>query len=255
MTSRLAPAYRKNLVLFIVFVFPLSGLHRDRDFLFLAKNNAMPIDIEHLRQDYRLASLDLSDVHKNPVSQFEKWFQEAMNAGVPEPNAMTLATCTPDGRPSARIVLLKSFDELGFSFYTNYNSRKGQEFEQNPYAALVFWWIELERQVRIEGRVEKVSPEQSTEYFQSRPKGSQIGAWVSPQSQVITDRNKLETKAVALQEQYEHDTVLPRPEYWGGYIVRPDLLEFWQGRSSRLHDRIQYRLQENQTWKIERLAP
>ncbi|MDX1941577.1 MAG: pyridoxamine 5'-phosphate oxidase [Saprospiraceae bacterium] len=215
----------------------------------------MPLDIEHLRQDYRLASLEISDVKAHPVDQFEKWFQEALNAGVPEPNAMTLATCTSEGRPSARIVLLKSFDEQGFSFYTNYNSRKGQDFTQNPYAALVFWWVELERQVRIEGRVEKVLPEQSIEYFQSRPKGSQIGAWASPQSQVIADRAELEQKVAALQEQYEKSEVLPRPEHWGGYLVRPDLLEFWQGRSNRLHDRIQYRLQEDKNWKIERLAP
>lgn len=215
----------------------------------------MQLDIENLRQDYRKASLDLQHVETNPFDQFQKWFKEAIDADVPEPNAMTLATCNASGRPSARIVLLKGFDEQGFVFFTNYNSRKGQEFEANPAAALVFWWIELERQVRIEGSVEKVTPEQSTEYFQSRPKGSQVGAWASPQSSVIGDRKELENKVKDIEEKYKVEDILPRPEHWGGYVVKPDLIEFWQGRPSRLHDRIQYRLQEDGSWKTERLAP
>lgn len=215
----------------------------------------MQLDIENLRQDYRKASLDLEHIGKNPFEQFQKWFKEAMEAGIPEPNAMTLASCDAAGRPSARIVLLKGFDEQGFVFFTNYNSRKGKEFEANPAAALVFWWIELERQVRIEGIVEKVTPEQSTEYFQSRPKGSQIGAWASPQSSVIEDRQELEKRVSDIEQKYAFEEVLPRPEHWGGYLVKPDLIEFWQGRPSRLHDRIQYRLQENGNWGIERLAP
>ncbi|MFN7118804.1 MAG: pyridoxamine 5'-phosphate oxidase [Saprospiraceae bacterium] len=212
-------------------------------------------NIENLRQDYRLASLDISDVAANPIEQFKKWFAEALEAQLPEPNAMTLATATPDGKPTLRVVLLKSFDYNGFVFYTNYNSRKGKELATNPHAALSFLWLELERQVRIEGTIEKVSAEESTVYFQSRPKGSQIGAWASPQSTVIPNRNVLEDTVAALNQRYENEPVLPRPEYWGGYVVKPTLVEFWQGRSNRLHDRLQYTWQSDQTWKIERLAP
>lgn len=212
-------------------------------------------NIENLRQDYRLASLDIADVQSNPFEQFKKWFQEALDAQLPEPNAMTLATATPDGKPTLRVVLLKSFDYDGFVFYTNYASRKGKEMTANPYAALNFLWLELERQVRIEGTVEKVSTTESTEYFQSRPKGSQIGAWASPQSTVIPDRNILETKVQELTATYENIAVLPRPENWGGFVIKPTLIEFWQGRSNRLHDRIQYTLQAEGSWKIERLAP
>lgn len=212
-------------------------------------------NIENLRQDYRLASLDVTDVNENPFEQFKKWFQEALDAQLPEPNAMHLATVTLEGKPTLRVVLLKSFDYQGFVFYTNYESRKGREMKANPYAALNFLWLELERQVRIEGKVEKVSTEESTEYFQSRPKGSQIGAWASPQSSVIPDRSVLETKVLQLMTAYESAEVLPRPEQWGGYVIKPTLIEFWQGRSNRLHDRIQYSLQADGTWKIERLAP
>lgn len=212
-------------------------------------------NIEALRQDYRLASLEVSDVGANPFLQFKKWFQEALDAQLPEPNAMTLATATPEGKPTLRVVLLKGFDENGFVFYTNYESRKGQELQANPYAALNFLWLELERQVRIEGKAIRVSNSESTAYFKSRPKGSQIGAWASPQSTVIPDRQVLEEKVQELMTTYENTEVLPKPEHWGGFIVIPDLIEFWQGRSSRLHDRIRYTLQADESWKIERLAP
>lgn len=213
-------------------------------------------NIENLRQDYRLASLDLKEVHTHPMDQFKKWFEEALASKLQEPNAMTLATATPDGKPTLRVVLLKSFNYDGFVFFTNYNSRKGKELAANPYAALSFLWLELERQVRIEGIVEKIPPEESTEYFQSRPKGSQIGAWASPQSTVIADRKVLEEKVSQLTTIYENAEVLPRPEHWGGYLIKPTLIEFWQGRTNRLHDRIQYSWSAaSGNWEIERLAP
>lgn len=212
-------------------------------------------NIENLRQDYKLASLDSTDVAANPLLQFKKWFQEVLDAQLLEPNAMTLATATTDGKPTTRVVLLKGFDENGFIFYTNYNSRKGIALEGNPYVALNFSWLELERQVRIEGKANKISAEASTAYFQSRPKGSQIGAWASPQSTVIPDRVILEEKVQLLLRTYADTAILPRPEHWGGYIILPTLIEFWQGRTSRLHDRIQYTLQADESWKIERLAP
>lgn len=212
-------------------------------------------NIENLRQDYRLASLDLTDVAPNPMEQFKKWFAEALEAKLPEPNAMTLATASPNGKPSLRVMLLKSVDYDGFTFYTNYKSRKAKDLEANPFAALCFLWLELERQVRIEGTIEKVSETESTAYFQSRPKGSQIGAWASPQSAIISDREVLEAKVTELMQVYENAEALPRPEHWGGYLVKPTLIEFWQGRSNRLHDRLQYTLQEDGNWKIERLAP
>lgn len=212
-------------------------------------------NIENLRQDYRLASLDVTDVDANPFLQFQKWFQEALDAQLPEPNAMTLATATPDGKPTLRVVLLKGFDENGFVFYTNYESRKGRELQANPYAALNFLWLELERQVRIEGKVTRVSATESTEYFQSRPKSSQIGAWASPQSSIIRDRKVLEEKVQELKTTYEKAETLPRPENWGGFVIKPTLIEFWQGRTSRLHDRICYTLQADESWKMERLAP
>lgn len=211
--------------------------------------------IEDLRQDYRLASLDVSEVERDPFLQFKKWFQEALDAQLPEPNAMTLATATPDGKPTLRVVLLKGFDENGFVFYTNYNSRKGQELAVNPYAAVNFLWLELERQIRIEGFVSKVSEAESTAYFQSRPKGSRIGAWASPQSTVVANRQVLERQMQALLDTYKYTDEIPRPEYWGGYLVQPTLIEFWQGRSNRLHDRVCFTLQANGSWKIERLAP
>lgn len=212
------------------------------------------IDISALRRNYAMESLSESHIQPDPIAQFNKWFQEALDSSLPEPNAMTLATADKHGRPSARTVLLKSYDQAGFVFYTNYESKKGAELAENPYAALLFTWLELERQIRIEGTVTRVTEDESTAYFQSRPKSSQIGAWASPQSQVIPDRAVLDQNVTALLAQYAEAEVLPKPAHWGGYVVQPELIEFWQGRESRLHDRIQYRL-ENGGWTIERLAP
>ena len=210
--------------------------------------------IQNLREEYRAATLNEKEVAKDPVRQFEKWFQQALDAGVPEPNAMTLSTATTNGRPSARIVLLKDFDKNGFVFYTNYLSRKGKELTKNPVAALLFFWPALERQVFIEGTVEKVSKEASEQYFHSRPKGSQIGALVSQQSQEIPGRDFLEKKQLVLEAEYA-DKDIPKPSYWGGYVVKPTLVEFWQGGSSRLHDRIVYKRVDAHSWKIVRLSP
>lgn len=215
----------------------------------------MLLDINHLRENYDSSSLDEGQVDRDPFRQFAEWFQAAQQAGLPDSNAMTLATCTTDGRPSARTVLLKEVDEKGFVFYSNYESRKGKELDDNPRAALLFFWQPLHRQVRIEGIVEKVDQEASARYFQSRPKDSQIGAWASPQSRVIPGRETLEDAVRQLEKEYENTTTLPLPGFWGGYRVLPELIEFWQGRVSRLHDRIQYSLQEEGDWKIERLAP
>ncbi len=201
-----------------------------------------------------MASLSETDVAPDPFAQFEQWMQQALNSELPEPTAMTLATATPDGRPSARIVLLKGFDASGFVFYTNYESRKGIELEQNPQATLLFFWPELERQVRIEGRVERISAEESTAYFQSRPKESQLGAWASPQSRVIAGREVVEQRYQELSAQFKHDETLPLPPFWGGYRLVPTYFEFWQGRPSRLHDRICYTLNQG-NWTIARLAP
>lgn len=211
-------------------------------------------NVANLREDYRAKTLERKDVVDDPILQFQHWFDEAVAANQKEPNAMTLATASPEGMPSARIVLLKGYSNEGFIFYTNYESKKGQELINNPNAALVFCWLEMERQIRIEGKVEQLSAEASAAYFHSRPKGSQIGAWVSPQSEVIKDRSVLEDKLVELQAQYADAEKLPCPPHWGGFIVRPSLIEFWQGRSSRLHDRLRY-TQENGHWKIDRLAP
>ncbi len=210
--------------------------------------------IAALREDYRAKTLEITDVHANPIQQFNEWFQEALDSQIKEANAMTIATVDAQGKPAARIVLLKGFDENGFIFYTNYDSRKGQELAANPNIAVVFLWKDLERQIRIEGIAEKVAPAVSLNYFQSRPKGSQIGAWASPQSQVIPDRSILEQNVLDLKEKYKNADNLPIPSHWGGYQIKPTLIEFWQGRSSRLHDRLCYTLEGN-TWKIERLAP
>ena len=209
--------------------------------------------IQSLRQDYSAAQLNEGDVNKNPIKQFEQWFAAAVESQIYEPNVMTLATADKTGKPNARIVLLKGFDENGFSFYTNYLSEKAKEIKKNPQACLVFFWAELERQVRIEGKIEKLSKEASEKYFHSRPIGSQIGAIVSPQSQVITDRKNLELKVAELTETYQNKTI-PKPAHWGGYIVKPTAIEFWQGRSNRLHDRIKYEL-INGKWQTSRLAP
>jgi len=210
--------------------------------------------VADLRKDYRLASLDEREVAESPLQQFEKWWQDAINSQLEEPNAMTLATSTPDGRPSARIVLLKSFDQDGFMFFTNYESRKGREMAANPHVSLLFFWQELERQVRIDGVVSKTPAAVSNAYYDSRPMGSRIGAIASPQSRVIPHRSFLEAQVSMVAEKYVLEAPV-RPEHWGGYIVKPALMEFWQGRSNRLHDRIQYTLTETGSWKIERLAP
>ena len=211
------------------------------------------MSIADLRKDYKLASLDENDVDRDPLVQFEKWLNEAINAALPEPTAMTLATIGSSGRPAARIVLLKVADARGFAFFTNYDSHKGQELAANPWAALVFHWVELERQVRIEGRVEKVATDESAEYFSKRPLLSRIGAWASPQSQVIPGRQWLEQAFTATGKRFGE--TVPLPPFWGGYRVIPETMEFWQGRQSRLHDRLCYRRDPNQAWIAERLAP
>lgn len=211
-------------------------------------------DLQNLRRDYSLAQLSETTINSNPVKQFDIWFNEAIEAKLPEPNVMTLSTATREGVPSARIVLLKGYDNHGFVFYTNYLSRKGKEITKNPLGALTFFWGELERQVRIEGTIEKLSKEQSDRYFQSRPKGSQLGALVSPQSQEIASREVLESKMSQLEAEYA-DKDVPKPSYWGGYILKPRMVEFWQGQQSRLHDRILYKKIDNSTWKTVRLAP
>ena len=209
----------------------------------------------HLRQDYVSDSLNISDMDTEPASQFHHWFQDALKADIPEPNAMTLATATPDGKPSARVVLLKDYSPNGFTFFTNYGSRKAAELDRNPKAALAFLWLGLHRQVRIEGQVERLSATASQAYFQSRPRGSQVGAWASPQSSVLADRTWLLGRVEAIEKQYEGQENLPLPEFWGGYLVKPTLFEFWQGQTSRLHDRFQYTPKEDGGWLIQRLAP
>jgi pyridoxamine 5'-phosphate oxidase len=210
------------------------------------------MSIADLRKDYRQARLDEADTDPDPIRQFAKWFDEALAAQVPEANAMSVATVGPDRRPSSRIVLIKHFDPRGFTWFTNYESRKSRDLDQTPYAALLFNWIELERQVRIEGRVEKVSSEESEAYFQSRPLASRLGAIASAQSEPIDDRSTLEARYAQVRQQY--GDAPPRPPHWGGHRLIPDRMEFWQGRSSRFHDRILYRLQDGQ-WQRQRLQP
>ncbi|NJC27130.1 pyridoxamine 5'-phosphate oxidase [Neolewinella antarctica] len=215
----------------------------------------MAIDAGNLRVDYQADELLESNAAENPFEQFDRWFQDAKKSDCPEPNAMIVATVNAAGHPAARVVLLKQVTDEGFIFYTNYDSRKGQELSAHPHAAVVFNWLELERQVRIEGSVERASPETSTDYFHSRPKKSQIGAWTSPQSDVIPDRAFLEQRKEDLEQQYADAEELPRPEHWGGFVVKPTLIEFWQGRSSRLHDRLAYSLSADGHWERVRLAP
>jgi pyridoxamine 5'-phosphate oxidase len=208
-----------------------------------------------LRKDYTLRALDLDDTAPDPVTQFHQWMAEALQAAVPEPTAMHLGTVSADGRPAGRIVLLKGLDADGFTFFTNYDSRKGQHLAGSPFVSLTFFWPELERQVRVEGTVRKASAEASDEYFRSRPRASRIGALASPQSQIIPDRQVLEQKVEALNAQYGEGVDIERPAHWGGYVVTPDAVEFWQGRSSRLHDRILYTLTDTGEWRKSRLAP
>lgn len=211
-------------------------------------------NLQHLRSEYAKASLDTNSIDKDPIQQFQKWFQEAVVGNIIEPNAMSLATVSADGRPSIRIVLLKGVEEGKFLFYTNYQSKKGVQLEANPACALTFFWPELERQVRIEGSVERVSVEKSTDYFQSRPRGSQLGAWVSPQSSPVKDRSILEQRMQEMEKKFEGADTLPKPQQWGGYAVNPYLIEFWQGRPNRLHDRIEF-VKTDSSWTMNRLAP
>lgn len=214
--------------------------------------NNLAKNIADIRKDYSQKILEESSVAASPLAQFKAWLEEAIQAALPEPTAMVLSTVAAN-RPSSRVVLLKDIESNGFVFYTNYLSRKGEQLAANPFASINFFWAELERQVRIEGRIEKVSAENSDAYFSSRPRASQIGAWVSPQSKVIGSRTVLEDRMKELSAEFE-DKPVPRPEQWGGYILYPDYMEFWQGRPSRLHDRIAYTLGGNQ-WTISRLAP
>jgi pyridoxamine-phosphate oxidase len=214
-----------------------------------------PLELSHLREDYRLAKLDETHCAANPLQQFQYWFQEVENAGLKEPNAMTLATVGDGGQPSARIVLLKGIEHGDFVFYTNYESRKGSELAVNPRCALTFYWAELERQVRVEGVVQKVSKEASEAYFKSRPKGSRIGAVVSHQSAELASRQPLEERLAELELALANTDDVPMPTSWGGYYVKPHVMEFWQGRTNRLHDRIVYRLNDDGTWRMGRLSP
>lgn len=209
--------------------------------------------ISHLRKEYQLKSFSESEVNSNPIVQFDTWWNEATNAEIVEANAMTLATASTDGVPSARIVLLKEYTDKGFVFFTNYESYKAQQLAENPRASLLFFWKELERQVRITGLVEKINAVESDVYFNSRPLGSRVGATASPQSHIIENRQWLEQKVKETEDKWNDE--IKRPSYWGGYRVKPVIIEFWQGRPSRLHDRIQYTLQENGQWFKVRLAP
>lgn len=211
------------------------------------------MSIADLRKEYSRASLSEEDVHPDPIEQFSKWFGEAIAAQVPEANAMSVSTVGANGRPSSRILLIKDFDQRGFTFFTNYESRKGIELLDNQYAALLFYWIELERQVRIEGRVERISAAENDTYFQSRPLKSRLGAIASSQSRPIDSRATLENRLAQVEQQYGEHPV--RPAHWGGYRLVPDYLEFWQGRPSRFHDRIAYTRQPDGNWQRQRLQP
>ena len=211
-------------------------------------------EIAAIREDYVKSSLSESDVQKNPIEQFQKWFDEAMSSQVTEPTAMVVSTVSENGYPSSRVVLLKDIKTEGLSFFTNYNSRKGQEIIQNPHVSVLFFWPELQRQVRFEAEVEKLPKADSDEYFSIRPRGSQIGAIASPQSAIIPDRETLEKRVAEVEKEMENITEVPRPEFWGGFLLKPVRVEFWQGRGSRLHDRIVY-IKDDGNWTINRLAP
>lgn len=216
---------------------------------------ALTHNIADIRINYSKQELTEASVAGNPIEQFQVWLQEAIQAQADEPTALVLSTVNPAGKPSARVVLLKGVDEQGFTFFTNYDSRKGHELAENPFAAITFFWPALERQVRIEGRVAKADPAVSDAYFQSRPKGSQIGAWASPQSKEIESRTKLEEADKQYSEQFADADIIPRPAHWGGYVLQPAVVEFWQGRPNRMHDRIVYELTDTTAWKLKRLAP
>jgi pyridoxamine 5'-phosphate oxidase len=214
----------------------------------------MQRNLEDLRREYLSGTLDVVDVDPHPIQQFARWFSQYENFQTPDFTAVTLATSTPEGKPSARVVLLKGFDAKGFVFYTNYDSAKGRAIEENPMVTLMFYWPELERQVRVEGLASKVTPEESDQYFATRPRGSQIGAWASPQSDILTSRKELEQRFAEAEQRFQGEASIPRPPHWGGYRVIPEVVEFWQGRASRLHDRIQY-TKRGSEWILARLAP
>lgn len=212
------------------------------------------MDAQSLRREYLRSELLETNLHPDPVEQFRRWFEEALSSDLHEPNAMTIATATRDGRPSARVVLLKCFNERGFVFHTNYEGRKGRELKANPNCALLFYWGELERQVRIEGRASRVTEEESDAYFRSRPRGGHLGAWASRQSHPVESRRALEERVQHLESEYEGREI-PRPPFWGGYRVEPERIEFWQGRENRLHDRLLYTSLGRGKWEIQRLQP
>jgi pyridoxamine 5'-phosphate oxidase len=221
----------------------------------IPERHGIRLSLADLRLTYARESLTEEDVSSDPIVQFKHWFDQALESQLIEPNAMALATVSPEGRPSARMVLLKEIDGRDFVFYTNYQSRKSTELAANPYAALVFYWADLERQVRVEGDVAKVPRARSEAYFNTRPRGSQLGAWASRQSQVVGSKAELERNLAVLEAQYQGHGQVPAPEFWGGFRVKPERIEFWQGRPDRLHDRLQYSLEGDGCWRIERLSP